>query len=157
MRKNVLPSSNASTNSAPSGGWFNLDGIAVAEISSEDPAHPFESALDETTEVGWRAAHPGPQLIRLKFDTPQLIRRLRLVIKDNSAERSQELAVFASSPGAGRKQVLRQQWNFSPGGSNTEVEDSALNLPEVSVLELEIDPGRHDNQQFATLQFLGIA
>ncbi len=158
MRKIMLPRPASSATKPPSSElWLNLEKIAVAEISSEDPQNPFENVLDENMRAGWRAAQPGPQQIRLQFDRPQSIRRIRLVIEEHTAERSQELALFASGPGFERRQIVRQQWNFSPGGSNTEVEDLSFDLHEVSVLEVEIDPGRHEEQQIATLQFLGIA
>jgi len=51
-----------------------------AEISSEDPSHPFENALQGGG--GWRAAAPGPQVIRLNFDEPQSIRRIRLTFRE---------------------------------------------------------------------------
>ena len=156
MRKILLPSSNASQASPSPGQWLDLDDLATAEISSEDPQHPFENALVEARNAGWRAADPGPQLIRLRFDSLQAIHRFHLVIQDDGPERSQEIALFATTS-SGRKEILRQQWNFSPGGSNTEVEDHTFDLHGVSVLELEIDPGRHDKTRFASVQFIGVA
>jgi hypothetical protein len=35
---------------------------------------------------------------------------------------------------------VRQQWNFSPAGSTSEVEDYEVWLDEVSILELAIKP-----------------
>jgi hypothetical protein len=35
---------------------------------------------------------------------------------------------------------VTQQWNFSPAGSTTEVEDYAVSLQGVSALELAIQP-----------------
>ena len=34
------------------------------------------------------------------------------------------------------KEVVRQQWNFSPDGSTAESEDYAIDLKRVSILEL---------------------
>ena len=42
--------------------WLNLDHIARVEITSEDNAHPIESALQPGEERGWRAAGPGAQI-----------------------------------------------------------------------------------------------
>ncbi len=56
-----------------------------------------------------------------------------------------------------RREVVRQQWTFSPGGSAIEVEDYTVDLPDVLSLELEIDPGRHDKQAIATLESIAIA
>ena len=71
----------------------------------------------------WRAADPGPQVIRLNFDQPQSIHRIRLEFREERKERSQEFAVFASSAKYQRREVVRQQWGFSLGGSAVEIED----------------------------------
>jgi hypothetical protein len=39
-----------------------------------------------------------------------------------------------------QQDIVRQQWNFNPAGSTVEVEEYAVNLKEVSVVELEVDP-----------------
>lgn len=51
---------------------------------------------------------------------------------------------------------MRQQWVFSPGGVTTEVEDYYFEVKGITALELQIDPGRHDKQVFATLQSIQI-
>ena len=38
--------------------WLDLPRLAVAEISSEDAAHPFEGALTPGSTDGWRASTP---------------------------------------------------------------------------------------------------
>jgi hypothetical protein len=45
---------------------------------------------------------------------------------------------------------------FSPQGAQTELEDYFFQLNDVTTLELEIDPGRHDKQVFASLQSIQI-
>jgi hypothetical protein len=156
MRKSVIPLSKASTVAPSSDGWLDLQQIASAEISSEDPQHPFENAL-RGERGGWRAADPGPQVIRLNFDEPQSIRRIRLEFREQHRERAQEFAVFASSASYPRREIVRQQWTFSPGGSATEVEDYSVDLPAVLSLVLEIDPGRHDKLVVATLESISVA
>jgi hypothetical protein len=96
-------------------------------------------------------------VIRLNFDHPQSIRRIRVEFREQTRERSQEFALFASSAAFQRRQLVRQQWTFSPGGSAIEVEDFSVDLTGVLSLELEIDPGRHDKQAIATLESLTIA
>jgi hypothetical protein len=99
-------------------------------------------------------------LIRLHFDEPLNIKRLRLHFVDGATERSQEFAVFAGS-GSELKEIVRQQWTFSPYGSTEEIEDYAVNLSGITTLELRIDPDRsHDpkaSQAYATLQSLKLA
>src|SRR5260370_42321230 len=124
--------------------WRDLEGIARVEISSEDERFPIEHALGKKETTGWRAAGTGPQLIRLHFDEPLNIKRLRLHFVDRAAERSQEFAVFAGS-GSELKEIVRQQWTFSPYGSTEEIEDYTVNLSGITTLEVKIDPARsHD-------------
>jgi hypothetical protein len=155
MRKSIAPLSKASTTAPTADGWLDLQQIASAEISSEDPLHPFENALQ--AGGGWRAADPGPQVIRLNFDAPQSIRRIRVEFREQHRERAQEFALFATSAANQRREIVRQQWTFSPGGSTTEVEDYSVDLPATLSLELQIDPGRHDKSAIATLESISVA
>jgi len=136
--------------------WIDLEHLASLELSSEDPAHPFEDALRGGETEGWKAADPGPQTIRLSFDEPRPIRRIRLEFRESQVERSQEFSLAAVSAQQ-KREILRQQWAFSPSGSTVEVEDYSVNLPDVSMIELSIDPGRHDQQAYASLQSIAIA
>jgi hypothetical protein len=155
MRKSIVSLSNNPSSSSSE--TLDLQEIASAEISSEDALHPFENALPGGKPGGWRAADPGPQVIRLKFDSPQTIRKIHLEFREDRLQRSQEFALFASSAAQTRREVVRQQWTFSPGHSATEVEDYSVDLPGVLMLELEIDPGRHDKQAIASLESITIA
>ena len=157
MRKSIVSQPKTPGSPTSTGPWLDLAEIASVEISSEDAQHPIENALQEGAGGGWRAADPGPQVIRLNFDQPQSIRRIRLEFREERNQRSQEFAVFASSANYQRREVVRQQWGFSPGGSAVEIEDYSVDLPAVSVLELEIDPGRHDKQAIATLESIAVA
>jgi hypothetical protein len=164
MRKSIV-TPNPATKTPISDNWRDLERIARVEITSEDPAFPIEHALGKADTAGWKAATPGPQVIRLLFDEPQTIRRLALHFVEKTAERSQEFAVYAhadgASTGAELREVLRQQWNFSPNGTTEEVEDFTLDLTGVTILELRIDPDRsHDpkeSKNYASLQSLKLA
>ena len=159
MRKSIV-SPSAVTATPISDLWRDLERIARVEISSEDEQFPIEHALGKKATTGWRAAGTGPQLIRLHFDEPLNIKRLQLHFVDKTAERSQEFAVFAGA-GAELKEVVRQQWSFSPHGSTEEIEDYTVNLSGITTLELKIDPDRsHDpkqSQSYASLQSLKLA
>jgi hypothetical protein len=159
MRKSIV-SPSATTATPISDVWRDLERIARVEISSEDEQFPIEHALGKKGTTGWRAAGTGPQLIRLHFDEPLTIKRMQLHFVDKAAERSQEFAVFAGA-GAELKEVVRQQWTFSPQGSTEEIEDYPVNLSGITTLELRIDPDRsHDPKQshtYASLQSLKLA
>lgn len=155
MRKSTISDFGSSSGLSAAGSWLDLEEIATAELSSEDPQHPFERALRTGTVEGWRAAVPGPQLIRLRFDSPQSVRRIRLQFHEEQVGRTQECALFATSK-TSRKELVRQQWMFSPAGSTSEVEDYFFDLKDVTSIELEIDPGRHDKTVFASLSSIQV-
>src|SRR5205823_8547068 len=101
---------------APAGqGWLDLERRAQIEITSEETAHPIEAALKQGTGSGWRAAQPGQQTIRLLFDEPLHIKRIRLVFHEEQRERTQEFALqWSSDGGQSYRPILRQQYTFSP-------------------------------------------
>jgi hypothetical protein len=160
LRKVVVSQQGDKRRPDDSGEWLDIEKIAVAEISSEDPAFPIDHALGRTGTGGWRASAPGPQRIRLLFDAPQSLRRIQLHFVDKESERSQEFVLLALV-GDDLREVARQQWNFSPNGATEELEDYTVDLKGVKTLELRIDPDRsHDpkqSQHLATLERLRLA
>jgi hypothetical protein len=158
MRKVVVSERPAGTPESDS--WLPLEKIASVEISSEEPNFPIEHALRESGTGGWRASAPGPQRIRLIFDQPQTIRRIQLHFVEKDAERSQEFWLLALV-GDDLRDIVRQQWNFSPQGTTEELEDYRVELSGVNALELRIDPDRaHDplqSRHIASLEKLKLA
>jgi hypothetical protein len=132
--------------------WLDLEAMTQVELTSEDPACPIEGALLSNGQSGWRAAEPGTQSIRLLFHQPQRLRRIRLRFDEPAAERTQEFAL-RWSPDGGRssRDLVRQQYTFSPAGSTSEVEDLNVDLPSVTALELTINPDQGRGQAYACL------
>ena len=132
--------------------WLNLEAMAQVELTSEDPACPIEGALLPNGLPGWRAAAPGTQSIRLLFHQPQQLRRIRLRFEEPSNRRTQEF-VLRWSPDGGRssRDLVRQQYTFSPEGSTSEVEDLNVDLRSVTALELTIIPDQGREQAHACL------
>jgi len=130
---------------------MNLEGCAEIEVSSEDRMHPIEGALLPGNGGGWRAAAPGKQTIRVVFDAAQTVRRMRLVFLEEHRERTQEfvLRYTTTADGGTPREILRQQYNFSPIAS--EVEDYAVNLEGVKSVELEINPAINGDSVPASL------
>jgi hypothetical protein len=161
MRKSLIVAEPDAARTTAQGGWLNLDQLATVEITSEDSLFPIEHALGAAPTTGWRASAKGPQVIRLNFDQPVAISRLQLHFIDRAAERSQEFAICATNDGGELREVVRQQFTFSPGGSTEEIEDYAVALDAVTQLEIRIDPDRaHDpahSQNYASLQSLHIS
>ena len=132
--------------------WLNLERIAQAELTSEDAAHPIESALLQGNGAGWRAAEPGAQTIRLLFDEPQRLRRIWLHFVEPAAERTQEFALrWSSDGGRSFRDLVRQQYTFSSQGATSEVEDFHVDLCGVTTLELTIVPDQGRGRAHASL------
>lgn len=138
--------------------WLNIEGLTDVEITSEDPAHPVESALLPVQSSGWRAAVPGRQTIRLLFNNPQRLQRIWLNFVESDTERTQEF-LLRWSPDGGKsyQEIVRQQWNFSPNGATGETEDLHVELPAVTVLELSIIPDISGGNALASLAKLRLA
>jgi hypothetical protein len=138
--------------------WLDVDRLAQVEITSEDAAHPFESALLADAGTGWQAAKPGEQTIRLLFDAPTRLSRIHLVFDEEQHARTQELALRWLPDGEqSYRQLVRQQYNFSPPGTTREVEDYTVNLDRVTALELSIVPDIGGGEARASLARLQLA
>jgi hypothetical protein len=136
----------------PQSGWMDVERVARVEVTSEDPVHPIEAALVPGRESGWRAACPGKQTIRLVFDEPAHLTRIRLGFVEHLAERTQEF-VLRWSPDGGQsyRDVVRQQYTFSPRGATSEVEDFHVDLSGVTAMELAIIPDQGRGEARASL------
>ncbi len=132
--------------------WLNLEHLAQAEMTSEDAAHPIESALGSGAGSGWRAAESGEQTLRLLFDRPQGIELIRLAFQEDEQERTQEF-VLRWSPDGGQSyhDIARQQYNFSSPDSIRELEDYRVDLNDVTALELSIIPDISGGSAHASL------
>jgi hypothetical protein len=137
--------------------WLDLESQATVEISSEESSRPIELALRSGEKMGWRAATPGVQVIRLVFHQPRRISRIRLRFTEKSAERTQEFVLrWAPDRSQPLREIVRQQWNFSPQGSNIELEDYHVDLNPVGVLELSVNPDLAGPRAFASVDELRI-
>ena len=138
--------------------WLAVETLARVEVTSEDPAHPVESALAPGAAGGWRAAQPGKQTVRLILDRPQSLNRILLIFEEREVQRTQEFVLRWSSDGGNSyRDIVRQQWNFSPQGTTTEVEDYHVGLLDVTALELEIVPDQGRGEAHASLEQLRLA
>ena len=160
MRKQLATRTSGSQKAGPLSGnqWLNLEALASVEVTSENREFPIENALLPSAELPWRAAEPGEQTIRLLFDQPQQVRRIRLQFDNPDRECTQEFVVRWAAHSEGPfQEVVRQQWNFSPPDSVREREDYRVNLDKVSVLELSITPDIRDSSALASLSQMRLA
>ena len=157
MRKTRLsPIGNGSD--APGHDWLDLERAARVEVSSEAEGYPVEGALLKDVRGGWRASEPGSQTIRLLFDQPQTIRVIRLVFKEREFGRTQEFVLRWLPQGTRDwKDVVRQQWNFSPLVAEDESEEYKVNLPSATGLELSIRPDISGGETRASLESLKLS
>jgi hypothetical protein len=109
--------------------WLNIEGAPTVEITSEEKNYPVEAAFGSGDMQGWRAAEPGPQMVRLVFHQPQRLKRISVTFEEKEAPRTQEFVLrWSSDGGKSFREIVRQQWNFSPPETIREVEDYQLDL-----------------------------
>ena len=138
--------------------WLDLESVATVEVTSEDEGFPVQSALVPGEPQGWRAAIPGTQTIRLVFDQPQHLTRISLVFEEQETTRTQEFVLrWSSDSGRSFREILRQQWNFSPPQTFRELEVYEVELPDITVLELIITPDISGGMARASVKSLRVS
>ena len=152
MRKTVIDPAAVHSEPRTEQEWLNLEEMVKVEVTSEDPNFPLESALVSGDGPGWRAAQRGKQIIRIMFDKPTRLRRIRLEFSETEIARTQEFTLqWSAEPDGPFREIVRQQWSFSPQGSTSEIEDYQVNLDRVSVIELTLKPDLTPANACATL------
>jgi hypothetical protein len=132
--------------------WLDLEDTAQVELTSEDATRPVEGALQSRLGPGWRAAEPGVQSIRPLFHQPQRLQRILLRFEEPAVSRTQEFALrWSFDGGRSFRELIRQQYTFSPDGATTELEDLNVDLRMVTALELTINPDQGRGQAYASL------
>jgi hypothetical protein len=138
--------------------WLDLDAAATVEVTSEDKDFPIEASLSPQRTRGWRAAEPGTQRVRLLLDPPQNLKRISLVFEEEESTRTQEFVLRWSSDRAGPfRELVRQQWNFSPPTTIREIEEYSVELSDVAVVELTIVPNISGGTARASLKSLRLS
>lgn len=128
-------------------GEIDIASHATLVYSSEDPEHPLEHLIDGNWGRGatrWASARPNTtERILLEFDHLQRISRLIYEVEECWQPRTQEVRVEVSSDhGRTYRQVLAQEYTFSPQGATFQHEDLRLDLPAVTHLSLTIVPNK---------------
>lgn|SRR5215469_4424717 len=146
VRKRLLPKEGATL--APLAGEIDIPSRAVLAYTSDDPDHPIENLVDGhygRCATFWAGAKPNTtERIVVEFDQPQSISCMIYDVEECSCERTQEVRVEVSSDGARTyRQVLVQEYTFSPAGATFQHEEQRLNLPLITHLRLTIVPDKH--------------
>jgi hypothetical protein len=138
--------------------WLDLRDLADVDVTSEDAVSPVERLFDDDAPTAWRAGLPGRQTIRLRFHRPVRITRIRVMFEETTTTRTQEFVLrWRRNDGDRDVDIVRQQFTFAPPGTTREREDYAVNLVDVSALELSIVPDISGGDAVATLQQFRIA
>jgi hypothetical protein len=140
MRKRII-TQGAQGKIPPDENWLDLENSAQAELTSEDASHPIESALNPGLGSGWRASEPGQQTVRLLFDKPLRVKRVHLVFHEDEQQRTHEFLLrWSSDGGRSCREIVRQQYHFSPPDNTREIEDYEVDLVGLTVPEIIISP-----------------
>jgi hypothetical protein len=156
LRKQVIRAPASSPDPTP--GEIDIASVATVQVTSEAPAHPMDHTFDGSRGPGatrWMAGEPGEQTLVLAFDAPQAIHRVALEVEEPEVARTQELHLAVSTDG-GRtyREVLRQEYTFSPPGTTYEREDWAVQAEGVTNLRLVIKPDKGGTPCRATITSL---
>jgi hypothetical protein len=159
LRKQIIRK--PSVESASFEGEIPVAEVATVQVSSEQSDHPIDNVFDTSRGPGgsrWLADEPGEQTLILVFDSPQTIRRIGVEVEEVAVRRTQELSVSVSSDG-GRtyREIVRQEFNFSPPGTSFEREVWSVAAEAVTHLRLEIKPDKGGQIGLATLTSISLA
>ena len=132
--------------------WLDLDAVADVSIVADGRRIPRAAGA-------WSADYPGDQTIEIRFREPTSLACLRVVCSELEQSRTQEMTIWASlHRGEQHREVVRQQFTFSPDGATKEVETYALRLDGVSLVQVRIIPsidGRRAVARVSELQLAG--
>jgi F5/8 type C domain-containing protein len=159
LRKQIVPKRSGESSFLE--GEIPIAAAATVQVTSEQADHPIDNAFDGNRGPGgsrWIASAPGAQTVILVFDSPQTIRKIGVETEELTVSRTQELSVSVSSDG-GRtyRELVRQEFNFSPPGTSFERELWSVSAGAVTHLRLEIKPDKGDRVGLATLTSLAVA
>jgi hypothetical protein len=145
LRKRPLEAEAAT--SARAAGEIDIAGCATIAYSSEDPAHPVEHMLDGRNGPGatrWVSTRPDTvEHIVIEFDRPQPVSHLLYEVEETLRERTQEVRLDVSEDGGqSYRQILVQEYNFSPRGATYQREEQRFNLRQVTHLRLTLVPNK---------------
>jgi len=156
LRKQILTTPHAT--SVPLAQELDIAALATVWVTSETVDAPIDNVFDHHRGPGgsrWIAAEPGEQQFILAFDTAQVLRQIRLEVEEGDVSRTQELQLsFSQDGGQTYRELLRQEYTFSPPGTTFEREAWTVHIEEVTHLQLWIKPDKGGKPCRATLTSL---
>src|SRR3954451_10370283 len=153
LRKQIINEPGATSGATP--GEIDIAAVATVLVTSEAAESPVDHAFDRHRGPGgsrWMSGEPGEQTVILAFDTPQAFRRVVLEVEEREVARTQELQLAVSYDGGQTyRELVRQEYNFSPSGTTFEREDWAVSAEGVAQLRLVIKPDKGGKPCRATI------
>lgn len=145
MRKRLM--SEQVSDCAGGQGRIDIAGLASFRFSSEDPKHPLDHLIDGCCGRGatrWAGAQADTtECIELEFEPAQEISRLIYEVEESGVERTQQVRVeISTDQGRIYRQVLAQDYNFSPCGATFQREEIDLNARPITNVKLTIVPNK---------------
>lgn len=143
-----------------SSGEISIPDTATILVTSERADHPIDCICDGQRGPGstrWIAEQPGDQTVVLAFDTAQNIHIVGLEIEERDVNRTQELTLATSRDGGQTyREVLRQEFNFSPSGTTFQHEEWRVAAEGITHLRVWIRPDKGGNPCHASMTSLAL-
>jgi hypothetical protein len=141
-------------------GEKDVEALATVSVTSEAPDHPVDNAFDDRRGPGgsrWMAAEPGEQELIIAFDAPQAIREITVDVEEPEVSRTQELHLsFSQDGGQTYREIVRQEYTFSPPGTTFESERWQVNGEGTTHVRLVIKPDKGGGRARATVTTLAL-
>ena len=138
----------------------SLAALSEVQASSEAVGHPILLAFDEGMGPGatyWKAGDPGQQTITVTFREPCTLSQVTMEVEEREVARTQEVQLALSTDGGSNyRELIRQEFNFSPDGASWEHESWAVPQYQVTHVRLVIKPDKGRVDVYATLTSLGL-
>jgi len=139
-------------------GEISIPDTATVLVTSERLDHPIDDICDGQRGPGstrWIAGQPGDQTVIIAFDTARDIQAVSLEIEEKEVGRTQELTLSTSRDGGQTyREVLRQEFNFSPPGTTFEHEEWRLAAEGITHIRVWIRPDKGGSPCYATMTSL---
>lgn len=134
--------------------------LAEVQASSEAKGQPILLAFDEGHGPGatyWKAGDPGEQTITVVFREPCSLEQVTIEVEEREITRTQEVQLALSTDGGlTYRELVRQEFNFSPNGATWEKEAWKVLQNHVTHVRLVIKPDKGRSDCYASLTSLGL-
>ena len=137
-----------------------LTSLAEVQATSEEAGHPILFAFDDSNGSGatsWKAGTPGEQTITVSFRQPCRLAKVTMQVEERQVTRTQEVQLAVSTDGGlTYRELLRQEFAFSPDGATWEDETWAVQQEQVTHVRLVIKPDKGRMDVYAALTAFGL-